>query len=192
MNIIVTTSFLPQSKPHLRYDRRSRRWLLPTNFAIKRPNHAAARLPTKNMALKNYTSKSKNTFDVIQKCLASHGAQKLMFDYNDRGQVIALSFAMNVEGRLIGFKLPARLDQVEIVLKTERRWSNAEELRDQAYRTGWANIRDWVTAQMALVDTRMAKVQEIFLPYMMAKNGKTLYESMEDNRFLLPGQSTEK
>lgn len=141
------------------------------------------------MALKNYTSKSKNTFDVIQKCLASHGAQKLMFDYNSQGQVVALAFAMEIEGRLIGFKLPARIEQVEAVLTEAKRWSSTQELKDQAYRTGWANIRDWVTAQMALVDTRMAQLQEVFLPYMAGKNGKTLYESMEENRFLLPGET---
>jgi len=144
------------------------------------------------MALKNYTSKSKNAFDVIQKCLASHGAQKLMFDYNGQGEVIALSFAIELDGRLIGFKLPARIDQVEAVLKQERRWRNTQELKDQAYRTAWANIRDWITAQMALVDTRMAKMQEIFLPYMAGKNGKTLYESMEENRFLLPGDQNSR
>lgn len=137
------------------------------------------------MPLKNYTSQGKNTFDVIQKCLASHGAQKIMFDYNDRGQVVALSFAIDFEGRLIGFALPARLDQVEAVLKREKSWRSPEELQDQAYKTGWANIRDWVTAQMALVDTRMAKMQEVFLPYMASKNGKTFYESMEESKFML-------
>lgn len=139
------------------------------------------------MAIKNYTSKSKNTFDVIQKCLASHGAQKIMFDYNDHGEVTALSFAMEVDGKTIGFRLPARIDQVEAILKNERRWRTTEELKDQAYRTGWANIRDWVSAQMALVDTKMAKVQEVFLPYIASKNGKTLYEAIEGNKFLLPG-----
>src|ERR1039458_8466769 len=43
---------------------------------------------------------------------------------------------MEVEGRLIGFKLPARIDQVEAVLKETKRWSNTQELKDQAYRTG--------------------------------------------------------
>lgn len=82
--------------------------------------------------IKNYTSKSKNTFDVIQKCLASHGAQKLMFDYNDRGEVIALSFAMEINGKLIGFKLPARIEQVEIRIETRA----AMEERRRAERPG--------------------------------------------------------
>jgi len=85
---------------------------------------------------------------------------------------------------------PRALNRLKSVLKRERRWRNADELKDQAYRTGWANIRDWVTAQMALVDTQMAKVQEVFLPYMANRKGQTLYESMEESKFLLPGDSS--
>lgn len=140
------------------------------------------------MALKNATSKSANTFDRIQKCLASHGAKKLMFDYNDDGKIDALSFAMDVDGKTIGFKLPARIENVSRVmyghLLSELGAGNrGDERRDQVYRTAWANIRDWVEAQMALIDTRMAKVEEVFLPYMTAKNGKTLFESIEEGKF---------
>jgi hypothetical protein len=77
--------------------------------------------PREKTALKNYTFRSKNTFDVIEKCLASHGGQKLMFDYKDQGQAVALSFAMEVIGRLIGFNLPTRIEQVEAVLKEAKR-----------------------------------------------------------------------
>ena len=140
------------------------------------------------MSLKNYTSKSTNTFDRIQKCLATHGAQKLMFDYGQNGKIIAIAFAIEFEGKMIGFKLPARVEQVEQVLKGEKRWRKTDELRDQAYRTGWANIRDWVEAQMALIDTKMATLPEVFLPYMTRRDGKTLYESLEGSKFLLPGE----
>jgi hypothetical protein len=138
------------------------------------------------MSIKNYTSKSKNSFDIIQKALASHGAQKVMFDYNSNGEVTALSFALDFEGRMVGFKLPARIDQVEAILKKERRFPTQEALHDQAYRTGWANIRDCVTAQLALVDTKMAQIGEVFLPYATNKKGQTLFESMAENNFLLP------
>src|SRR5580704_15033519 len=115
------------------------------------------------MSLKKYTSKSTNTFDRIQKCLAAHGAQKLMFDYGQSLEIVALSFAMEVEGRLIGFNLPARIEQVEIILKQHHRRTKPQLLHEQAYRTGWANIRDWVEAQMALIDTKMATLPEVFL-----------------------------
>ena len=37
---------------------------------------------------------------------------------------------------------------------------------DQAYRVAWRNILDWVQAQMALLEIGMAKMEEVFLPYM--------------------------
>jgi hypothetical protein len=40
---------------------------------------------------------------------------------------------------------------------------------------------------MALVDTRMAQLQEVFLPYMAGKNGNPFYESMEEHQLMLPG-----
>jgi hypothetical protein len=60
---------------------------------------------------------------------------------------------------------------------------------DQAHRTGRANIRDWVTAEMALVDTRRSQLQQVFHPYMARKNRKTLSESIEEDRFLGPGET---
>ncbi len=42
-----------------------------------------------------------------------------MFDYNAQGEVTALSFAINFDGKMVGFRLPARIDQVEAILKRE-------------------------------------------------------------------------
>jgi hypothetical protein len=114
------------------------------------------------------------------------GAQKLMFDYNSQGQVVALAFAMEVEGRIIGFKLPARIEQVETVLKNEKRWSSTQDLKDQVYRTCWANMRDWVTAKMALVDTRMAKLQGVFLPYMPVRMERPSMSRWRKTAFSFP------
>jgi hypothetical protein len=61
-----------------------------------------------------------------------------------------------------------------------------ETQKEQAYKTAWANIRDWITAQMALLDTGMVKPEEIFLPYMQDTQGVTLFERMEEQGFLLP------
>lgn len=47
--------------------------------------------------------------------------------------------------------------------------------RDQAERTGWRNLRDWVLAQMAIIEAGMASVDEVFLPYLTDGHGNTLY-----------------
>lgn len=38
---------------------------------------------------------------------------------------------------------------------------------------------------MALVDTEMVEIDEVFLPYILNKNGSTLYESFVNNQLLL-------
>ena len=57
----------------------------------------------------------------------------------------------------------------------------------QAVRVAWRIIKDWVEAQMALVDTSMVKTEEVFLPYMMVKGDKTLAETMRINPDFLLG-----
>ena len=58
-------------------------------------------------------------------------------------------------------------------------------MEEQAYRVAWRNILDWVEAQMALLEIEMAKIEEIFLPYMVNSIGETFFERMEQRGFLL-------
>lgn len=137
------------------------------------------------MPLKNSRSNCTTTFDKIQKCLAQHGAQKMIFDYNRKGQVEALSFGLEINGTMFGFKLPARLENVSRIMYGGLLCQITESQRDQVYRTAWANIRDWITSQMAMIDTEMVKFEEVFLPYMLDKSGETVFERMESSNFLL-------
>jgi hypothetical protein len=89
--------------------------------------------------------------------------------------------------------LPARIAQAQAVLK--RQWDEGKIShkrgrehtygKAQAYRVAWRNILDWVQAQMALLEIGMAKMEEIFLPYMLDAQGRTLFERMEQRGFLL-------
>lgn len=142
------------------------------------------------MTLKNYTSAGRNTFDKIQQILSEHHADRIMFDYKD-GKVISITFSLTVEGKMMGFKLPALVENVtEILYGGEDRYGREKKItdlqREQAYKTAWANVRDWIDAQLALVATRQAKIQHVFLPYLIMKGGKTLAETIEtDPGFLL-------
>ena len=64
-----------------------------------------------------------------------------------------------------------------------------EKHQSQAYRTAWANIRDWLDAQMALIQTQQVKIEEVFLPYMAVGKEKTLFQQMEERQFLLPSST---
>jgi hypothetical protein len=136
------------------------------------------------MPLKNYRTRlSTDPFAVIQKTLATHKAKQITQEFGDDGRVHALTFSLEINGRGHMFHLPARVDNVERLLYGKK--DLTETQKQQAYKTAWANIRDWISAQMALLDTGMVKPEEIFLPYMQDREGVTLFERMEQRGFLL-------
>ena len=143
------------------------------------------------MALKNYTSAGRNTFEKIQEILSGNGAEKIMFDYKN-GKVEAITFSLNIDGKFMGFRLPALVENVtEILYGGEDRWGREKKItelqREQAYKTAWANIRDWIDAHLALVATKQAKINHIFLPYLIMKDSRTLAEHIEQNPSFLLG-----
>ncbi len=104
-----------------------------------------------------------------------------------------MQFVIKVNDRFIPIKLPARVEKAQAVLKKQwdegvishKRGKENTYGYDQAYRVAWRNILDWVQAQMALLEIGMAKMEEVFLPYMQDRQGITFYERMEKQDFLL-------
>lgn len=140
--------------------------------------------------LKNYESSSPipNIFAEIEKTLATHGAKQIVRDYDGQGRIISIAFiAPTPKGDLM-VKLPARFDRVEQIFKEQ----GIRYKPEQPYRTAWATIRDWLSAQMALFDWEMVKLEEVFLPYVMHE-GITLFEAFTQGKLLPkpPGQPEE-
>ncbi len=138
------------------------------------------------MAIKNATSISKNTFSKIQEILAKHGARKIMFEYGQDGWIYGIAFQINFGEKEFSIRLPARIEQVAIKMYGRPLQNIDQKRREQSYRTAWANIRDWIDAQMAMIDTGMVQIGEIFLPYFVMKDGHTHFEQVAlDPKFLL-------
>ena len=148
-------------------------------------------------AVKNYTSTIaiNRIFDGIQKVLAEHGAKQIVFEYGEDGKIYGITFVIEAVGQMIPIKLPARIPEAQALLKKqyeEGLISSRKVLEpEQAYRVAWRNIWDWVSAQMALLDIKMAKIEEVFLPYMTDESGKTFFEVVADNKFKLPSGTQE-
>jgi len=56
---------------------------------------------------------------------------------------------------------------------------------DYVYRVAWRNIRDGIMAQLALYETEIVDMPQVFFPFATAAKGQTLYEKMVDGKFLL-------
>jgi hypothetical protein len=143
------------------------------------------------MALLNYTTKiePEQTIAEIQKLLSKHGVSAMMTEY-DGPHVAAVSFRMNIDGKPIGFKLPCNWRAVMEVFKKDYKVVNRigrPNLEPQAIRTAWRIIFEWVRAQLALVEVNMVTVPQVFLPYAIMRDGKTLSEHVERDPSLLLG-----
>jgi hypothetical protein len=132
----------------------------------------------------------------IQRILGEYGACAVMTEYKDK-EVTAVCFKVMFLDKSIPFRLPCRWEAVykSIMDRPRKRMlgnDEAEACKDQSKRIAWRQILRWVEAQMALVETEMVKVHEVFLPYVQVGiNSKgqvqTLSEKFESetSKFLL-------
>lgn len=134
------------------------------------------------MAILNYTTSidSEKTIGEIQKCLVKHGATKIVTDYADKVPC-AVTFALEINGVLVGYSLPANYEGVLNSMKKDKSVSRNKCTREQAMRVSWRIVKDWVEAQMAIVEAQLAEVGEVFLPYAVTKKGNTLYKELKQD-----------
>lgn len=138
------------------------------------------------MPIANYSTRvnALKTVVEIQSILIAHGAKSILTNYEKDGSIESLSFIVETLYGDMPIRLPVNAKAVLKVLKEQRipqRYANYQ----QATRIAWRIVKDWVRAQMAILETEMVELEQIFLPYMITKNNQTLYESMVDKGFYL-------
>jgi hypothetical protein len=132
----------------------------------------------------NYTTSisAEKTVSEIQAKLAKAGAFQVLHEYQrGTGDLVGLSFRITTQFGELSFELPARIEAVETILKRQRVRVRAG--REQAVRVAWRILKDWIEAQLALIETGMVTIEQVFLPYAQNKNGETLYEVLRDQKF---------
>lgn len=135
------------------------------------------------MAIKNYTSGVDvyTSLGEIQGALAKHGARQIIVSYDGAGRPQGVLFTLAGRDGLQGFSLPAPVEGTLRVFAKQK----LKVDREQAERTAWRNIRDWVLAQLALVESCGVDVEEVFFPYLTDKHGETVYKIFTEGRLLL-------
>lgn len=138
------------------------------------------------MAIKNYTTEVDvyKSLGEIQASLASHGARKIMVDYDEAGQPTGVMFGLETPAGPRGFCLPANVEGVKTMFAKQK----VKAKEGQAERTAWRNIRDWVLAQMAIIEAGLVEPEEVFLPYLTDGKGRTLYQLYQGGQLALGGE----
>lgn len=158
----------------------------------------------------NYTTTVSvdRTVTEIKAILRANGAQAVTEVYAE-GRVAAVECRLPTDYGEQWYRLPARPEQVLKLLVDTRnrgkrpydpRWIDyptgpnggpvrrgyeaPKTMREQAERTAWRTIKDWVEAQMALIRARQASLDEVMLPYALATDAQTVYQVFREGKLL--------
>lgn len=143
------------------------------------------------MNLKNYTSTvpASTSIGRIQKTLVEAGATDISQKYDPTTKVcISISFRMVIAGQTpMFFQLPAKVEPCFVILwKSVKRPQpdTKKKTFEQAERTAWKIVADWVEIQLAMIQMEQAEPLQVFLPFVYNPAKEvTFYEQLKQSNF---------
>ncbi len=131
----------------------------------------------------NYTTTISvdKTVAEIQKAMSQCRDIQVLTAY-ENGIVSSISFRLMTNHGLLSFLLPAKIDHIHQVLERSA-VKNKYKTREQAARVAWRIIKDWIEAQVALIQAEQVTLEEAFLSFMQNIPGETLYQQLQAESF---------
>lgn len=148
----------------------------------------------------NYTTtvSADKTIGEITGILRANGAKRISQTYEGQ-RIAAVEFALETPYGEQWYRLPARPQRVLVLLIAERNRgkrrydryyvdpeSPPREMREQAERTAWRTVKDWIEVQFALVRAKQLEAAEVMLPYALVNvegEETTVYQAFSEQRF---------
>ena len=137
------------------------------------------------------------TVGEVTAILARAGAARVSTTYN-AGEVIGVTFELHTPiGKFI-YELPILAEPVLRVLREKDRAGqlaagvsgklSRATMTTQAHaeRVAWRIAKDWLEAQLALIEAGLASLDQVMLPYLIADDeGHTLYQRFTERQLAL-------
>ena len=144
------------------------------------------------MPLLNYTTTvpvSRSIADV-HKALVKAKARAIQTEYDDDGAPSSVAFSVDTAYGLRFFTLPVNAERVWRILQRDPKVKNAQATMEHAHRVAWRIVKDWLEAQLAILEAGMVTFDQVMLPYMHAEGKVTMYEMYCDRQLALPAGPT--
>lgn len=138
----------------------------------------------------------------IEQALAKAGVSSVVKEYGPQADVAALKFTIELDGRgPVTVRLPVDTRVIarmlfEVYMSTQKRRNSRskheKDFMEQAERTAWKLMQDWVEVQLSLIAMKQADFMAVFLPYLW-DGRQTLFDRLltdRTNRALLPMSSS--
>ena len=143
-------------------------------------------------ALLNHTTQidaGKTAMEIVGE-LALHKCLHINLETDGLGSFTGVVFGVMVGDSEQAFRLPVNTDACYEALKKhnhEGRIPGRFVNKDQARRVAWRIVKNWVMAQIAIIESGMVRTEQVFLPYLLLDGGKqTLFQKMEQRFLELP------
>jgi hypothetical protein len=124
--------------------------------------------------------------------LAQHGATAIGITYDGKAIPTGLTFQIATEWGLRQFSLPVNVEGTRKALdKAYRAGHIAPRFTGptQARRVAWRVLKDWLEAQLALIEAGAVELPQVMLPYVHVEKGKTLWQAYSEQAALEAGGS---
>lgn len=122
--------------------------------------------------------------------LAAFGATAVGMTYDGKGFPTGLTFQIATEWGPRQFSLPVNtegtrkaLDRAYKAGHIAPRYTGPEH----AGRVAWRVLKDWLEAQLALIEAGVANLTQVMLPYVHVEKGKTLWQAYSEQAALEAG-----
>lgn len=140
------------------------------------------------MNIKNYTSSvdASKSLQRIEDFLVEIGATNINKNYDNKiCKGITFLLMDETTKTTMAFKLKAQVDECFNVLYKDVKRPRADTkntVMQQASRTAWKILSDWVEIQCTMIILGQAKPLQMFLPYIYdTKHNETLFDKIENN-----------
>ncbi|HTN58952.1 MAG TPA: hypothetical protein VL043_11850 [Protaetiibacter sp.] len=133
----------------------------------------------------NYTTTIavEKTVGEVTRMLAKAGAASVSTHYDSDSTAVGIGFIVNTPHGPREFRLPVNVPGVHLALvemtkKGTSRMSRAVMHSTlHAERVAWRVAKDWLEAQLAIIEAGMAALDQVMLPYLVTDpDGRTLYD----------------
>ena len=119
------------------------------------------------MPILNYTTgvPASRTASQVQALLVKAGARGVAYEYDKQGILTGMRFAVPTAYGLRTFRMPVDAQRTQAALerqKVDRRYRTLEH----AEKVAWRIIKDWIEAQLAIIQSEMVTLDQVMFPYM--------------------------
>lgn len=132
------------------------------------------------MTIANYTTDVSEYHSVqeITRLLVSASVSAIATEYDEKQLPSGITFKVTLDNVAFAYRLPCNWRGTLQCLKNDPKVRSGWRTEEHARRVSWRVLRDWIRAQLALIEAGAVTVDQVMLPYAITANGKTVYERM--------------